>query len=93
MCEGEFFDATVSEKSLVDGFHAFVKFLEHDASDKSGNSATDCRDGQRHYFPGALKANGASIPGIGEAVPGALFTMPSIAAPTPAIPPPKKLEP
>ena len=49
MCEGEFFDATVSEKSLVDGFHAFIKFLEHDASDKSGNSATDCRDGQRHY--------------------------------------------
>ena len=34
-------------------------------------------------FPGGLKANGARSPGIGDAVPGALFIMPSMAAAIP----------
>ena len=42
--------------------------------------------------PGALNANGARSPGIGEAVPGALFTMWNTAAEIPASPPPKKFE-
>ena len=42
---------------------------------------------------GGLKANGANSPGIGDAVPGALFTMPSKAAAMPARPPPKKFDP
>jgi len=47
----------------------------------------------RITFIGSLNANGASIPGIGEAVPGALFTIPRTAAQTPAKAPPKKLLP
>ena len=46
----------------------------------------------RITFAGGLKANGANKPGIGEAVPGALFTIPNAAAASPASPPPKKLE-
>ena len=41
---------------------------------------------------GELKANGASSPGIGEAVPGALLMIPKAAAAIPASPPPTKFE-
>jgi hypothetical protein len=41
---------------------------------------------------GLLNANGAKSPGIGEAVPGALFMIWNAAAEIPANPPPKKLE-
>ena len=47
----------------------------------------------RITFTGELNANGAINPGIGDAVPGALHTIPSRDAPIPAIPPPKKLDP
>ena len=43
-------------------------------------------------FNGGLKAKGASSPGMGDAVPGALLIMPRNAAATPEKPPPKKLE-
>ena len=43
-------------------------------------------------FTGALNANGARSPGIGEAVPGALLMIPSAAAASPANPPPKKFD-
>ena len=46
----------------------------------------------RTTLPAGLKAKGASRPGMGEAVPGALFTMPSRAAAIPASPPPRKSE-
>ena len=47
----------------------------------------------RITFTGELNANGAINPGIGDAVPGALHTIPSRDAPIPALPPPKKLDP
>ncbi len=43
-------------------------------------------------WSGGLNANGAKSPGIGDAVPGALFTIWKTAAEIPARPPPKKLE-
>ena len=42
---------------------------------------------------GGLNPNGAKSPGIGDAVQGALLIMPSIAAASPASPPPKKFDP
>lgn len=43
-------------------------------------------------FKGGLNPKGAKSPGIGAAVPGALFTIPKTAAPIPANPPPIKFE-
>lgn len=42
-------------------------------------------------FIGSLNAKGASTPGIGDAVPGALLIIPSAAAAIPEIAPPKKI--
>jgi hypothetical protein len=44
-----------------------------------------------HSLIGSLKAKGTSIPGIGEAVPGALLMIPKDAAIIPENPPAKKL--